>query len=128
MQYHGRSLRKSSGGKYRPHRKKKKALKGRDYIPTLLSEREERKIIRTRGGNQKVLIKKALFVKVADKNGITKKAKILNVLENKSNRKFARSNIITKGAIVETEIGKVKITSRPNQVGILNGVLIEEKK
>ena len=29
------------------------------------------------------------------------------------------------GAVVETEIGKVKITSRPGQKGIVNGVLIE---
>jgi len=33
--------------------------------------------------------------------------------------------ILTKGAIVETELGKVKITSRPGQDGVLNGVLIQ---
>ncbi|MDO5821049.1 MAG: 30S ribosomal protein S8e, partial [Methanobrevibacter sp.] len=33
-------------------------------------------------------------------------------------------NIITKGAIVETEIGNAKVTSRPGQDGIINGVLL----
>ena len=53
------------------------------------------------------------------------KPEILTVLENSANTHFVRRNIVTKGAVVETEIGKVKITSRPGQKGIVNGVLIE---
>ena len=34
-------------------------------------------------------------------------------------------NILTKGAFVETNLGKVKITSRPGQDGNMNGILIE---
>ena len=41
---------------------------------------------------------------------------------------YVRRNIITKGAIVKTEAGLVKITSRPGQDGTLNGILVEEKK
>jgi small subunit ribosomal protein S8e len=48
-----------------------------------------------------------------------------NVLETPSNRFLARQNIITKGTIVETELGKVKITNRPTQEGIVNGILVE---
>ncbi|MFH1511592.1 MAG: 30S ribosomal protein S8e, partial [Candidatus Woesearchaeota archaeon] len=33
-------------------------------------------------------------------------------------------NIITKGTIVDTDKGKVRITSRPGQDGTLNGVLV----
>ena len=57
----------------------------------------------------------------------TKKATvgvIKAVLENPANRNFIRRNIITKGAVVDTDKGKVKITSRPGQEGALNGVLI----
>ena len=50
---------------------------------------------------------------------------MLTVLENGANSHFVRRNIITKGAIVETEIGKAKITPRTGQKGIVNGVLIE---
>ena len=55
----------------------------------------------------------------------TKKTEIKNVLETPSNRFLARQDILTKGTIVETELGKAKITNRPTQEGIVNGVLIE---
>jgi len=32
---------------------------------------------------------------------------------------------LVKSAIVETEIGKVKITNRPSQEGCVQGILIE---
>jgi small subunit ribosomal protein S8e len=35
-----------------------------------------------------------------------------------------RRNIITKGAVVDTDIGHVKITSRPGQSGALNGIKV----
>jgi small subunit ribosomal protein S8e len=36
-----------------------------------------------------------------------------------SDKFIARQNLITKGTIVLTELGKVKITSRPSQNGLL---------
>ena len=59
------------------------------------------------------------------KNKTSKKIEIKNVLETPSNRFLARQNIITKGTIVETELGKAKITNRPSQEGVVNGILIE---
>lgn len=53
-------------------------------------------------------------------------AEILNVVENRANPHFVRRNIITKGAIVETSKGLAKVTSRPGQHGILNGILIKK--
>ena len=50
---------------------------------------------------------------------------IKNVLETPSNRFLARQNIITKGTILETELGKVRVTNRPSQEGVINGILIE---
>ena len=58
--------------------------------------------------------------------GKSKKVEIKNVLETPSNRFLARQNILTKGTIVETAEGKIKITNRPTQEGILNGILIKE--
>ena len=47
----------------------------------------------------------------------TSKVKIVRVLENKANRSYARRNIITKGAIVETDQGEAIVTNRPGQDG-----------
>jgi small subunit ribosomal protein S8e len=33
---------------------------------------------------------------------------------------------MTKGAIIETEMGKAKVTSRPGQDGVVNAVLLTE--
>jgi small subunit ribosomal protein S8e len=35
-------------------------------------------------------------------------------------------NVITKGAIIETEKGLAKVVSRPGQDGVVNAVLIEQ--
>lgn len=44
--------------------------------------------------------------------------------ENPANIHYVRRNIITKGAVVDTSVGKVKITSRPGQSGSLSGVKV----
>jgi small subunit ribosomal protein S8e len=55
----------------------------------------------------------------------TSKVKILRFEQNDASKDFNRRHILTKGAIVETEIGKARITSRPGQHGVLNGILIQ---
>ena len=82
---------------------------------------DKRKTLRVRGGNKKTFSLKAKFINIPSK----KKVEIKNVLETPSNRFLARQNVLTKGTIVETEFGKVKITSRPSQEGVVNGILIE---
>jgi small subunit ribosomal protein S8e len=68
-------------------------------------------------------------VNVSDPDTKTfKKTKIISVEGNQANPHYVRRNIITKGAVVKTEMGSVRITSRPGQTGFLNGVLLEEKK
>ena len=57
-----------------------------------------------------------------------KKVEIKNVLETPSNRFLARQNVLTKGTILETELGKVKITNRPSQEGMINGILVEKNQ
>lgn len=118
--------RKISGGRYKKSKKKKLyELPGQKRTAKL--GEEKRKTIRTKGGNKKAFLLKAQYinVKIGNKN---KKTKIKNVLETPANRFLARQNILTKGAIVETELGKAKITNRPSQEGVINGILIEEAK
>jgi len=124
--YQGNDLRKPSGGLKGRHRKKRKYELGRPPTLTRLSTSDERKIIRVRGGNFKVRLKKAAFINVAiPEEKVVKKLRILGVVETPSNPQNARFGIITKGTIVRTEIGLVKVTSRPGQDGVLNGVLIK---
>ncbi len=114
---------KISGGRYiKPRKKKLYELPGQRRIVRL--GEDKRKIQRVRGGNVRTSMLKARSINVITKNK-TQKAEIKNVIETPSNRFLARQNILTKGAIVQTELGKVKITNRPSQEGVVNGILVE---
>ncbi len=124
--YQGNDLKKPTGGKKRPHRGKRKYELGRPPTETRLAEVEQRKLIRVRGGNYKVRLKKAVYANVVDpETNKARKVRILRVLETPSYREYARRGVIVKGAIIETEIGKAKVTSRPGQDGVINAVLIK---
>ncbi len=123
--WQGGSLRKSSGARLRRNKSKKNAEFGRTPAETRIGD-EVKKQITARGNCTKTRATVANRINVIDpKDNSSKNVEILTVLENNANSHFVRRNIITKGAIVETEIGKAKITSRPGQKGIVNGVLIE---
>ena len=123
--WQGRALRKISGGRIRMARKKRRYELGREQVHTHIGDRRV-KIVRVRGGNYKIKVLRDIFVNVYNpKTGKAEKVKVISVVENPANPHFAQRNIITKGAIVETQIGKVRITSRPGQHGVLNGVLVE---
>jgi len=119
--------RKASGGRY--HKYKKRKLFERPGTPRLvLLGKEKKKSIRMRGGDfKKVLLSQDKVNLLDKKSGKYKIAKILNVKETPSNRFLARRNILMKGAIIETDIGKARITNRPGQEANINAVLIEEK-
>lgn len=115
--------RKITGGRYIKNRKKKLfELTGQKKNVKLGEDKRKIKIVR--GGHVKAFLLRAKTVNIQTK-GKTKKAEIKNVVETPSNRFLARQNIITKGTIVETDAGKVRITNRPTQEGNLNGVLVE---
>ena len=114
---------KITGGKYIKPRKKKLSERAGQKRTVKLGE-EKRKSKRIRGGNTKTLLLKAKFINV-DSKGKKTKTEIKNVLETPSNRFFARQNILTKGTIVETSLGKVKVTNRPTREGVVNGILVE---
>jgi small subunit ribosomal protein S8e len=116
--------RKISGGRYIKSRKKKSyEIAGQKRIVKI--GEEKRKTKKTRGRNKKTFLLRAKFVNVQTKDRKIRKTEIKNVLETPSNKFLARQNILTKGTIIETELGKVKITNRPTQEGVVNGILIE---
>ena len=126
--WQGRSRRKSTGGRYRPFRKKRKFEIGVEQQYAFLGP-QKLKLYRTRGRNQKVRILNAEFANVTDtKTGKTSKSKIVTVKENSSNPHFVTRNIITRGAVILTEAGLAKVLSRPGQDGVVNAVLLEAQK
>ena len=119
-------MKKPTGGKIRPHRKKRKYEMGRDPVETLPAEEESRIIKRVRGGNRKVSLRYVAYANVLDPE--TKKVyklKILRVRENPASVDFSRRGVITKGALIETEKGVARVTSRPGQDGVVNAVLLK---
>lgn len=125
--YKGRDLVKPSGGKKgRVRKTKKKALGGGPTQIPKLGDVEVRIVERVRGGNVKV---RARVVKYANvylpKEKRHVKTKILSIISTPSNPDYARRNLLVKGAIIQTEVGKAIVTSRPGQVGIVNAVLLE---
>ena len=123
MKYQGRSPRKRTGGRRRNFRNKRKHELGRESTETQVGE-DKRKTVDTRGNTQKVRAIDVETANVATGDGAVA-AGIENVAENPSNPNYARRNIITKGAILDTSEGKVRVTSRPGQDGQVNGVLVD---
>ncbi len=122
-----RSRRKASGGLYHYSRgKKKRELSGFPAL-TKLADKAALRVRRTPGGHRKYALLTVKQVNVADGKGKTSKADILNVIDNPANPHLVRRNILTKGCVVETSLGKVRITSRPGQEGSVNGLLLEKK-
>ncbi|MGV9171919.1 MAG: 30S ribosomal protein S8e [Promethearchaeia archaeon] len=119
-----RSKRSYTGKKYRKFRKKRKRELEREPIHTLIGE-EKKKKQRVLGGNIKVKLFSTSHINVTDpKSNKTQKVEILDFVSNKASKDLNRRHILTKGAIVETELGNVRVTSRPGQDGQVNGILI----
>ena len=119
-----RSKRKPTGGLLSRNLKKKKRNRGNKFLGVSVEERNL-KSIRTRGNNVKLRLLSEDSANVANKGKI-EKAKILSVKENKANPHFVRRNLLTKGAIIETDKGLAKVTSKPTHNGVVNAVLIEK--
>lgn len=115
--------RKSTGGKYRKIRKTKEYERARQSRRTKVGKEKKIKL-RSIGGNIRHILLSTDKVNIINKKGIAKIAKIISVIETPSNRFWARANLLCKGAIIETDIGKARITNRPTQEGAVNAVLI----
>lgn len=115
--------RKSSGARYKKPKKRK--LSGRQGQTRIVKiGKKKTKLIKTRGGSKKLVSFLEEIANLTSK-GKSKKAKIKNVLETPSNTFLARQNILVKGAIIETDLGKARITNRPSQEGNIQAVIIE---
>ena len=124
-QWHGISRRKPSGGRKVRARGKRSTEISTEKQLALIGE-SKKKIYRRTGGNTLVRVLAADKVSINDpKTGKTTLGTIENVIENESDPNYVRRNVLVKGAIIETNKGRVKITSRPGKDGGINGVLIE---
>jgi small subunit ribosomal protein S8e len=125
MLWQGKSVRSKTGGRYSLSRAKRRFEIGGKPADTTIGE-NRKKVSRTFGGNAKVLVLRAQFANVANpRTGTIVRTRIETVAENNADPNYMRRNILTKGAVIKTEIGRAKITSRPGQQGVVNAVLIE---
>ena len=53
------------------------------------------------------------------------KTEIVRVTANPANREYERRGVITRGATIETKLGKAKVTSKPSDDGVVNAVLMK---
>tara|TARA_Y100000310_G_C20403409_1_gene678507 strand:- start:64 stop:432 length:369 start_codon:yes stop_codon:yes gene_type:complete len=116
---------KISGGKYRANRKKKFYEKTGQERKVLLGERKT-KLIKIRGKNKKLILLTGEIANVTTEKG-TKQVEIKNVLKTPQNRFLARQNRLMKGVIIETKIGKAKITNRPTREGFINAIILKKQ-
>lgn len=127
-QWHLESRKKSSGGEKRRHRKKRKTDRGSEFLSSTVGKKKL-KTKRVEGGNRKRRLASVQEANVVNpKTGKSEKAKILSVEENPANPHYARRDIITKGALIKTEKGPARVTSRLGQDGVVNAVLEKESK
>ncbi|NLX49349.1 MAG: 30S ribosomal protein S8e [Methanospirillum sp.] len=125
MLWQGRSIRKVTGGRYAPLRGKRRTEIGRAPAETHIGE-DRLRAVRTCGGNVKIRALRATTANVADRaSGAVRRVAIETVEQNTANPNYVRRNLLTKGAIIRTELGPARIVSRPGQDGAINAVLIE---
>ena len=127
--WHGISRRKPSGGRLkRPSRyrgKRKTEISSENQF-AFVRDKDARKLYRKTAGSQTVRVLSVKNINVnKPKEGKTVRAKITNVVRNDADTNYVRRNIVTKGAIVETDIGQVRVTSRPGMHGVVSGILLE---
>lgn len=116
--------RKTTGGKYR--RPKKRKATGRQSEARVVKIGERRTKVLGGRGKTKKLVTFADETANVVKDGKAKKATIKTVVETPSNVFLARQNILVKGAVIETDLGKARITNRPSQEGYVQAVILSE--
>ena len=127
--WHGISRRKPTGGRWkRPNRyrgKRRTEVASEEQL-AYVGEADARKNYRKRSGSQTVRTLSVNQVNVNMKGGKTVRATVKNVVGNDADPNYIRRNIVTKGAVLDTDQGLVKVTSRPGMHGVVSGVLVEE--
>jgi len=122
--WQGNAQRSKSGRRIRYQRGKRKFEIGRESHLTTVGT-PKTKEVRTRGHNRKMRVLTSNIAHVVDpKTGKSTKTEIISVVENKANIHYVRRNILNKGALIDTKLGKAKVTSRPGQSGTISAVLV----
>ena len=115
-----------TGARYTNIRTKRLSRSGN--LPTFTKVGTAQKLakVHLRGGSKKTITLEANVCNLFDpKTKKHTKAKLLTVVESPANKNYSRRNIITKGAIVNTDKGNARVTSRPGQTGSIEAVLIK---
>ncbi|HEY9399441.1 MAG TPA: 30S ribosomal protein S8e [Nitrososphaeraceae archaeon] len=82
---------------------------------------------RVRGDNRKMALKTVEFANVSNyEEKKTTKSKVLRVIKNTANKDYERRGVITKGTVIETELGLARVVSRPGQVGLINAIQLKK--
>jgi len=116
--------RKATGGKLKRPKKRRQTGRLKESRVVKLGERKT-KVLRGRGGREKLVALTDNSVNIIV-DGKAKTALIKNVVATPSNTFLARQNVLVKGAIIETELGRAKITNRPSQEGFVQAVILKE--
>jgi len=118
--------RKLTGGRIIPNRTRRKYEI--DRYPNEPTVGDTKNVIRrVRGNNVKVAFKFAEYANVNDQDTKkTTRVKIIRVNKNPANKDYTRRGVVTKGSILETELGLAKVVSRPGQDGIVNAIIIKQ--
>jgi small subunit ribosomal protein S8e len=126
--WHSLPRRAATGAKTVARRKKKAFERGSMAAETKMGA-TRKSAAKSLGGKRKIRMLFADSVIFSDpKTGKCHKAKIMTVVENRANTHYVRRNIITKGAIIKTDAGLVRVTSRPGQCGVVQGVKVADGK
>jgi small subunit ribosomal protein S8e len=118
--------REITGGRRIPYRGRRVHHK-KGYAAETVLGKELSVTPKTRSRVAKISLRTAQFANVINpQNMQSTKVQIQRVLENPANKDYQRRGVITKGAIIETEQGKARVTSRPGQHGVINAVPLGE--
>jgi small subunit ribosomal protein S8e len=125
VQIHTKADTKNSGNgtKRIKFRDKKRSEVGNYFSATKMSDANVVAPRRRRGGAMGVKMKKVGVINLLTKSGY-KKAKLVAILESPDNRNFARQQILTKGTIINTDLGKAVVLNRPGREGAINAKLV----
>ena len=118
--------RKITGGRRKSYRTKRAIEAGGYPTETGLGE-SIRRVKKMHGNSKKIKLFKDMYVNISiSRTGNTEKVTIDKIVENTANIDYNRRKILTRGAVIETSLGKAVITSRPGQDGVLNAILLIE--
>ncbi|MBI4146927.1 30S ribosomal protein S8e [Candidatus Woesearchaeota archaeon] len=122
--HRGRMSKKPTGGVYHPVGRKRKYELGSQPTSTKIGKHKV-KVVDLKSSAIKMKVLVAEYANVYDpKSKKYTKTPIKTVAECPANRHFVRRNIIVKGAIIQTDAGKARVTSRPGQDGTVNAILV----